>query len=161
MGKNLPAVQEMRVRSLGWENPWRRKRQCPPIILSGESHGRRSLAGYSLQGLKRAGQDSATQQLQSQRIPNPLIERWRMRLKCFWILFFKLFGIILDFWKSFQILSTQASIMLTSHRIIVTWPVLRSLYWYNTINYRFYSDITNFSTKVLFFPFWSKVSLCI
>ena len=76
VGKNLPAVQEMRVRSLGWENPCRRKLQCPPIILPGESHGRRSLVGYRLYGHKRVGQDSATkQQLQSQRIPNPLIER--------------------------------------------------------------------------------------
>ena len=28
--------------------PWRRKRQPAPVFLPGESHGQRSLAGYSL-----------------------------------------------------------------------------------------------------------------
>ena len=32
----------------GWEKiPWRRKRQPTPVFLPGESHGQRSLAGYS------------------------------------------------------------------------------------------------------------------
>ena len=45
--KNLPAKQDTWVRSLGWENPWRKKWQCTPVFLPGESHGQRSLAGYS------------------------------------------------------------------------------------------------------------------
>ena len=32
--------------------PWRRKRQPSPVFLLGKSHGQRSLAGYSLWGLK-------------------------------------------------------------------------------------------------------------
>ena len=46
MVMNPPAKQEMRVRSLGGEKPWRRKWQPTPIFLPGKSHGRRSLAGY-------------------------------------------------------------------------------------------------------------------
>ena len=45
--KNPPAMQEAWVRSLGWKIPWRRKWQPTPVFLPGESHGQRSLAGYS------------------------------------------------------------------------------------------------------------------
>ena len=34
--------------------PWRRKWQPTPIFLPGESHGRRSLVGYSPQGHKES-----------------------------------------------------------------------------------------------------------
>ena len=47
MVKNPPAMQETQVRSLGWEDPWRRKWQLTPGFLPGESHGQRSLVGYS------------------------------------------------------------------------------------------------------------------
>ena len=40
--------------------PWRRKWQPTPVFLPGKSHGQRSLAGYSPQGLKRVGHDLAT-----------------------------------------------------------------------------------------------------
>ena len=39
-------MQETWVRSLGWENPWR-KAWSPTPFLPGESHGQRSLVGYS------------------------------------------------------------------------------------------------------------------
>ena len=42
--------------------PWRRKRQPIPIILPGESHGQKSLAGYSPQGCKES---DTTKQLHS------------------------------------------------------------------------------------------------
>ena len=45
--KNLPAMQETRVRSLGQEDPWRRAWQCTQVFLPGESHGQRGLASYS------------------------------------------------------------------------------------------------------------------
>ena len=47
MVKNLPAMQEAWVQSLGQEDPWRRARQPTPVFLPGESHGLRSLGGYS------------------------------------------------------------------------------------------------------------------
>ena len=34
--------------------PWRRKWQPTPVFLPGESHGWRSLVGYSPQGLKES-----------------------------------------------------------------------------------------------------------
>ena len=38
---------EMHVKSLGQEDPWRRKWQPTPVFLLGKSHGQRSLEGYS------------------------------------------------------------------------------------------------------------------
>ena len=40
--------------------PWRRKWQPIPIILPGESHGQKSLAGYSPQGYKESDMTEAT-----------------------------------------------------------------------------------------------------
>ena len=39
--------------------PWRRKWQPTPVFLPGESHGQRSLAGYSAWGHKQSGRDLA------------------------------------------------------------------------------------------------------
>jgi len=50
--KNLPATWETWVRSLGWEDPWRRERLTTPVFCPGEFHGQRSLAGYSPWGRK-------------------------------------------------------------------------------------------------------------
>ena len=52
--KKLPAMQENRFRSLGWEDPWRRKRQPTPVFLLGEFHGQRSLEDYSPWGHKKS-----------------------------------------------------------------------------------------------------------
>ena len=52
-------IQETKVRSLIWKIPWRRKWQPTPVFLSGESHGQRSLAGYSPWGHKES--DTAEQ----------------------------------------------------------------------------------------------------
>ena len=41
--KNLPAMQETRVLSLGQEMPWRRKWQPTPVFLPGEFNGQRIL----------------------------------------------------------------------------------------------------------------------
>ena len=45
--KNLPAIWEMWVPSLGWEDPLGREWQPSPLFLPGESHGQRNLVGYS------------------------------------------------------------------------------------------------------------------
>ena len=57
--KNLPAVQETRMWSLGWEDPWRRKCQPIPVSLPGKSHGQRSLVGCS-PWVRRVGHNWAT-----------------------------------------------------------------------------------------------------
>ena len=64
MVKNLPAMQETRVQSLGWKTPWRRKQQPTPVVLPGKSHGQRSLVAYSPWGSKRVWRDLATEQQQ-------------------------------------------------------------------------------------------------
>ena len=50
--KYLPAMQETRFNSWVKKIPWRRKWEPTPAFLPGESHGQRSLAGYSPRGLK-------------------------------------------------------------------------------------------------------------
>ena len=51
--KNLPAMEETRVQSLGWEGPLK-KCQPTPVSLPGKSHGQRSLVGYSPWGCKKS-----------------------------------------------------------------------------------------------------------
>ena len=50
--RNLPAIQETQVLSLGGEDPLEKGMATHSSILPGESHGQRSLAGYSPRGLK-------------------------------------------------------------------------------------------------------------
>ena len=46
--KNLPAIQETWVQSLGQEDPLESKEwQLNSVLLPGELHGQQSLAGYS------------------------------------------------------------------------------------------------------------------
>ena len=57
---HLPAVQEMWVLSLGWEDPWRRAWQPTPVILTVKFHGQRILVGYTPWGHKESGMTGAT-----------------------------------------------------------------------------------------------------
>ena len=52
MVKKLPAMWEMLVRSPGQEDPLEKEWQPTPEFLPGESHGQRSLVGYSPWGPK-------------------------------------------------------------------------------------------------------------
>ena len=52
MVKNLPAVQEMQLHSLGWEDPIEKEMTTHTSVPAGESHGQRRLAGHSPRGLK-------------------------------------------------------------------------------------------------------------
>ena len=54
MVKNLPAMQENWVQSLGWEVPLEKRMATTPQFLPEESHGQRSLAGYSPWGHKES-----------------------------------------------------------------------------------------------------------
>ena len=47
MVKNLPAMLETQLRSLGQEEPLEKGLATHANILPGEFHGQRSLAGYS------------------------------------------------------------------------------------------------------------------
>ena len=52
MLKNLPAMQETQVLSLGLEGSLEKEMVTHPVFLPGEFHGQRSLAGYSPLGSK-------------------------------------------------------------------------------------------------------------
>ena len=52
--KNPPAMQETWVLPLGWEDPLRKEQLPTPVFLPEESHGQRSLAGYSPRGCKES-----------------------------------------------------------------------------------------------------------
>ena len=52
--RNLPAMQETQVQSLGREDPLEKRMAPTPLFLLGESHGERSLVGYSLWGREKS-----------------------------------------------------------------------------------------------------------
>ena len=54
MIRNLPAVEETWVRSLGWEDPLEKGMATHSSVLPGEFHGPMSLAGYSPWGHKES-----------------------------------------------------------------------------------------------------------
>ena len=54
MVKNLPAVCETWVRSLGWKDPLENRMVPTPVFLPEEFHGQGSLAGYSPWGCKES-----------------------------------------------------------------------------------------------------------
>ena len=63
--KNLPAKAGDEGKSLEFgpwvgKIPWRRKQQPTPVFLSGDSHGQKSLVGYSPQGCKELDKTEAT-----------------------------------------------------------------------------------------------------
>ena len=62
--KHPPAMQDTRVRSLGWENSLEKEMAAHSSILAWEIHGQRSLVGYSSRGCKRVGHDLATKKQQ-------------------------------------------------------------------------------------------------
>ena len=63
MVKNLPAMQEIRVQSLDWEDSLEKEMATHSVFLPGEFHGHRSLAGYNPWGC-RVRHDWATNTIQ-------------------------------------------------------------------------------------------------
>ena len=59
--KDLPAVQEMQVRSLGQEDPLEKEMAIHSILLPGKSNGQKSLVGYIVHGVTK--ESDTTQQL--------------------------------------------------------------------------------------------------
>ena len=64
--KHLPGIRETQVRSWVGKIPWRRQWQPTPVLLPGESHGGRSLVGYSPWGHKEL---DTTERLHSLTLP--------------------------------------------------------------------------------------------
>ena len=76
--KNLPAMQETRVRPLAGNTRWRKAWQPMPVFLPGESHGQRILVGYSpwfrkesdMTDVMSTAQHSVTQQRFTLTVPD-------------------------------------------------------------------------------------------
>ena len=62
--KNLPAMQETQVQSLGWKDLLKEEMATTPVFLPRKFHGERSIAGYSPWGHKRLQHELATKQQQ-------------------------------------------------------------------------------------------------
>jgi len=60
MVKNMPAIQETQVLSLGQEDPLQKRMGTHSVFLPGESHGQRSLVGSSPWGHKESDMTEAT-----------------------------------------------------------------------------------------------------
>ena len=58
--KNLPAMQETWVQSLGWEDPLEKEMAIYPVFLPKTSHGWEEHGGIQSTGSQRIRQDSAT-----------------------------------------------------------------------------------------------------
>ena len=65
--RNLPAMQETQVQSLGWENPLEKEMATDTGILPGKPHGQRTswTTAHGI-GLARVRQDLATKQEQTE-----------------------------------------------------------------------------------------------
>ena len=70
MVKNLPAMQETWVQSLGWEDPLEEEMATHSTILAGEIPWTEEPGGlYSSRLGKRVGDDLATKQIEHLQIP--------------------------------------------------------------------------------------------
>ena len=78
-GKDSPAIQDPWVRGI----PWRRKWQPTPVILPGEFHEQKSLAGYSPWCCKDSGM---TEQLSLTHSKQVLLQ---LSLCSFWLAIIK------------------------------------------------------------------------
>ena len=67
MVKNLPALPETWVQSLGWEDPLEEGMATHSSILAGESHGQRSLMGYGPWSHKESGMTERLNTIQQQQ----------------------------------------------------------------------------------------------
>ena len=56
----MQETQEIKVRSLGWEDPLEKKMETTAVFLPGESHEQRSLVGYSAWGHKESDMTEVT-----------------------------------------------------------------------------------------------------
>ena len=62
----MQGMYKMRVPSLGWEDPLEEGMAAHSSVLAGESHGQRSLVGYSLWGPTELDMTEETQSTRSQ-----------------------------------------------------------------------------------------------
>ena len=84
-----PALQETWIQSLAWEDPLKKKMATHSSILAWESHGQRSLVGYSPWAQKRVRHNWATKQQQQINLGGGLRSRvlmiplWQVSVKSY------------------------------------------------------------------------------
>ena len=61
-GKDLLAMKQTQVRSLGWEDPLEEGMATHPVFLPGKSHEQKNLAGCNPQDCKESDTTEATKQ---------------------------------------------------------------------------------------------------
>ena len=59
----MQEMQEMQVWPLGQEDPLEKEMEPTPVLLPGESHGQRSLAGYNPQSCKESDTTEVTEHI--------------------------------------------------------------------------------------------------
>ena len=70
MGLPMQETQEMWVRSLGGEDPWRKKWQPTPVFFAGKSHIQREPGGLQSIGSQRVKHNLLTEQQQMCEMDN-------------------------------------------------------------------------------------------
>ena len=66
--KNLPAMRETWVPSLGWKDPLEKGMATHSVFLPGESYGQRSLVGYSPWGCKESDTTEMTEHITGEKL---------------------------------------------------------------------------------------------
>ena len=74
-------TQETQVQPLLWKIPWRREWQPIPVFLPGESHGQRSLEGFSPYGRKESDTKPLSTQHMEISVCNQVLELVRHQLE--------------------------------------------------------------------------------
>ena len=107
MVKNLPAIWETNVWFLGQEDPLDKELTTPPVVFPGESHGQRSLVGYTAWGHKES---NTTEQLThtcfwERNSKDPLMTQGEKKtggkfVTELWI--FNLYAVLLATWEQVQ-----------------------------------------------------------
>ena len=77
--KNLPAMQETQVQSLGWEDPLEKGMAPTLVFLPGKFHRQRSLAGYSSRDHKES---NMTERLTHTHTHTQYIGQWHSPSSC-------------------------------------------------------------------------------
>ena len=80
---HLP-MQEMQVRSLGWQITWSGKWQPTPVFLPGKFHGQKSLAGYSPWDCKKLDLTEHTHACTSFYLRLKWWGEWRTKITKWW-----------------------------------------------------------------------------
>ena len=136
--------------------PWGRRWPPAPVLLPGNPHGRRGLAGYSSWGQKRVGHDLATTQWQQSDTTRT---QFSTQARCSWVL------ILYKFWIQvlYQMYNYQIfSLSLTCFFILLTVSFKKQIF-FNFKVYFFYLQVMFLmvNLRTLWIPDYKLFLLCL